>query len=55
MKNFFYAALVSLIVMIIMTVITQFLKLRLDFLIGWFSCMGYYITLNYLDNKEKEG
>jgi len=52
MKNFFIAALVSLAVMFIMAVITHLLKVRLDFLVGWFSCMGYYITLNYLENKE---
>jgi len=54
MKKFFYAALVSLAVMFIMTVITHFLKVRLDFLVGWFSCMGYYIILNYLENKERD-
>jgi ABC-type antimicrobial peptide transport system permease subunit len=56
MKHF-YAALVSLAVMFIATVITQLLKVRLDldFLVGWLSCMGYFITLNYLSNKEKEG
>jgi hypothetical protein len=52
MKKYLYAFLISFIIMIILGIISYSTHLKFDFLIGWFSCMGYYITLQYMEEKE---
>lgn len=53
MKNILLSSAVSLMVMIVCDILNVYLlKLKIpDYLVGWFSCTGYYITYISLSYK----
>jgi len=53
MKKYIYSLLISLLTMVIFQTVFSYLNFDSDFLVGWFACMGFYITLDYHERKNK--
>lgn len=53
-KKWAIAMLMVFLTMFVMGIIQAILDKNLDFLSGWFSCAAYFITILYLNEKEKE-
>lgn len=51
-KKYIIAFIFSIITMLILETIQQFITYDFKFLIGWWSCMAWYTTLIYYDKKE---
>jgi hypothetical protein len=56
MKNYFIAFMVSLATIIVLRIISELLNFEIsDFMMGWMSCTGFYMTFNELNADEKSG
>lgn len=56
MKNYFIAFMVSLVTIIVLRIVYGLFNLEIsDFMMGWLSCTGFYMTFNELNENEKSG
>jgi hypothetical protein len=54
MKNYLIAFMVSLATIILLRIISGLLNFEIsDFMMGWLSCTGFYMTFNELNANEK--
>lgn len=52
MKKYLYVIGVSILIVILFTPLFAYFNYDGDFLIGWFACMGYYMTFDYHKNRN---
>ena len=52
MKKYVYAIGMAILVMLSFSAIFSYFGYHDRFLVGWFSCMGYYLVYNYQNDIE---
>lgn len=50
--KYFYSIGMSLLIVVLLRVIFSYFNYDGEFLIGWFGCMTYYITLEYNERNK---